>query len=57
MDEGFMAEVIGSVLDESGGGWSAIGLDIGEVHLTNEDGDKYLLIVTKVEAFPGEEDE
>lgn len=47
-----MAEVIGSVLDESGGNWSAVGYDIGEVHLTNEDGDKYVLLVTKVDEFP-----
>lgn len=52
MDEGFMAEIIATVLDESGGGWSAIGLDLGEVHLTNEDGDKYVLLVTKVDEFP-----
>jgi len=52
-----MAEVIGTVLDESGGGWSAVGYDLGEVHLTNEDGEKFVLTVTKVDAFPGEKDE
>ncbi len=57
MDEGFMAETIGEALNQPESGWTAIGLDLGEVHFTNEDGDKYVLLVTKVDAFPGEEDD
>lgn len=55
MDEGFMAEVIGDALNDAP--WKAIGLDIGEVHFTNENGEKFLLVVTKVDAFPREDDE
>lgn len=51
MDEGFMAEVIGEALNDPEAGWTAVGLDIGEVQFTNEAGDKYLLVVTKVDDF------
>lgn len=52
MDEGFMAEVIGDALNQPEAGWQATGLDIGEVHFTAETGDKYVLVVTKVDEFP-----
>ena len=45
-----------TALNDTDAGWAAIGLDIGEVHITNENGDKYPLVVTKVDAFPGEDD-
>ena len=55
MDEGFMAEVIAEELNKAP--WQAVGLDIGEINFTNEDGEKFLLVVTKVDAFSGEDDD
>lgn len=54
--EGYVAEAIGDVLNQQPE-WSAIGLDIGEIHFTDEYGDKFILTVAKTEIFPGEEDE
>lgn len=56
MDEGLMAELIGDALDRLPE-WSAIGLDIGEIHFTDEHGDKFILTVTKTEMFPGEDEQ
>ena len=56
MDEGAMAEVIGDALNEPEC-WTAIGYDLGEVHFTNEYGEKFVLTVEAVDVFPGEEDD
>lgn len=55
MDEGFIAEVIAEELNKAP--WKAVGLDIGEINFTNEDGEKFLLVITKVDAFEGEDEE
>ena len=55
MDEGFMAEVIAEELNKAP--WQAVGLDIGEINFINENGEKFVLVVTKVDAFFGEDEE
>jgi len=53
MDEGEMALAIAHELDR--GAWTALGLDIGEIFFTNEDGEKFLITVEKVDKFPDED--
>ncbi len=54
MDEGAMAEAIAFELNKEP--WQALGLDIGEIQFINEDGEKFVLTVTKVSSFGDEEE-
>lgn len=53
MDEGDMAIVLAEELNKEP--WTAVGLALGEVWFTNEDGEKFVLTVTKVKSFDGDE--
>ena len=48
--EGRTAEEIGEALDKVEG-WSAVGLDIGEVQFTNEKNETFVLTISKVAGF------
>lgn len=52
MDEGECACALAELIDKFIPGWDANGLDMGEVHLTTELGDKFVLVFEKVEEFP-----
>jgi hypothetical protein len=52
MDDGEMAEAITFELNK--GPWKALGLGLGEILFTNEDGERFLLTVTKVDALDDE---
>jgi hypothetical protein len=51
IDTGDMAVVIGDALNEPEC-WNACGYDFGEIYFTNEYGQKFVLTIEEVDAFP-----